>query len=110
MAPGSQEIQGHAVPPGVETPGYSISALPGRAQGLGKCRASSGRSDPTMYNQFYRFREPQFIIAPDPRFLFVGGRRREGYSRILFGLRERKGFIQITGEVGAGKPTVCWGM
>src|SRR3954468_504531 len=107
MAPGSQEIQGHAVPPGVETPGYSISALPGRAQGLGKCRPSSGRSDPTMYNQFYGFREPPFNITPDPRFLFFSDRHREAYNHILFGIRERKGFIQITGEVGAGKTTLC---
>lgn len=72
-----------------------------------KCRPSSGRSDPTMYNQFYGFREPPFNITPDPRFLFFSDRHREAYNHILFGIRERKGFIQITGEVGAGKTTLC---
>ncbi|MFL6198097.1 MAG: ExeA family protein [Thermoanaerobaculia bacterium] len=60
-----------------------------------------------MYNDFYGFREAPFNITPDPRFLFFSDRHREAYNHILFGLRERKGFIQITGEVGAGKTTVC---
>ncbi len=60
-----------------------------------------------MYNEFYRFRESPFNITPDPRFLFFSERHREAFNHILFGIRERKGFIQITGEVGAGKTTVC---
>jgi general secretion pathway protein A len=60
-----------------------------------------------MYDQFYGFREPPFNITPDPRFLFYSDRHREAFNHILFGIRERKGFIQITGEVGAGKTTVC---
>ncbi|HEX3128791.1 MAG TPA: AAA family ATPase [Thermoanaerobaculia bacterium] len=60
-----------------------------------------------MYNEFYGFREAPFNITPDPRFLFFSDRHREAYNHILFGLRERKGFIQLTGEVGAGKTTVC---
>ena len=60
-----------------------------------------------VYNEFYRFRESPFNITPDPRFLFFSERHREAFNHILFGIRERKGFIQITGEVGAGKTTVC---
>ena len=60
-----------------------------------------------MYNDFYGFHEAPFNITPDPRFLFFSDRHREAYNHILFGLRERKGFIQVTGEVGAGKTTVC---
>jgi general secretion pathway protein A len=60
-----------------------------------------------MYNNFYRFREAPFNITPDPRFLFFSERHREAFNHILFGVKERKGFIQITGEVGAGKTTVC---
>ena len=29
------------------------------------------------------------------------------YNHLLYGIRERKGFVQITGEVGAGKTTLC---
>jgi general secretion pathway protein A len=60
-----------------------------------------------MYAEFYGFREPPFSITPDPRFLFFSDRHREAFNHILYGIRERKGFIQITGEVGAGKTTVC---
>ena len=60
-----------------------------------------------VYNDFYRFREAPFNITPDPRFLFFSERHREAFNHILFGVKERKGFIQITGDVGAGKTTVC---
>jgi len=60
-----------------------------------------------MYNAFYGFRESPLNITPDPRFLFFGHGHREAFNHLLFGIRERKGFIQITGEVGAGKTTLC---
>lgn len=60
-----------------------------------------------MYHAFYGFRESPFNITPDPRFLFFSRRHREAYDHLLFGIRERKGFIQLTGEVGAGKTTLC---
>ncbi|QQR73513.1 MAG: AAA family ATPase [Holophagales bacterium] len=60
-----------------------------------------------MYLEFYGFREPPFNLTPDPRFLFLSDRHREALDALLFGIRERKGFIQITGEVGAGKTTLC---
>src|SRR5439155_1441782 len=60
-----------------------------------------------MYNEFFGFRESPFNITPDPRFLFLSDRHREAFNHILFGIQERKGFIQLTGEIGAGKTTVC---
>ncbi len=60
-----------------------------------------------MYYDFYGFDEPPFNITPDPRFLFFSEKHREAFNHMLFGLRERKGFIQITGEIGAGKTTIC---
>ena len=60
-----------------------------------------------MYEDFYGLAEPPFSITPDPRYLFFSRRHREAYEHILFGIQERKGFIQITGEVGAGKSTIC---
>jgi len=60
-----------------------------------------------MYDAFYGFDEPPFNITPDPRFLFFSERHREAFNHVLFGIRERKGFIQLTGEVGAGKTTIC---
>jgi general secretion pathway protein A len=60
-----------------------------------------------VYLDFYGFREPPFSLTPDPRFLFLSERHREALEHLLYGIRERKGFIQITGEVGAGKTTLC---
>jgi general secretion pathway protein A len=60
-----------------------------------------------MYEAFYGLAEPPFSITPDPRFLFFSRRHREAFDYTLFGIKERKGFIQITGEVGAGKTTIC---
>ena len=60
-----------------------------------------------MYEEYYGFYESPFNITPDPRFLFFSDRHLEAYNHLLFGLRERKGFIQITGEVGTGKTTLC---
>lgn len=60
-----------------------------------------------VYNDFYGFQESPFNLTPDPRFLFFSDKHREAFHHVLFGIRERKGFIQLTGEVGAGKTTVC---
>ena len=60
-----------------------------------------------IYNEFYGFSEQPFSITPDPRFLFYSERHREAFNHLLFGIKERKGFIQVTGEVGAGKTTLC---
>lgn len=61
----------------------------------------------SVYLQYYKLQEAPFNITPDPRFLFFSRRHQEAFDHLLFGIRERKGFIQITGEVGAGKTTVC---
>ncbi len=60
-----------------------------------------------MYEEFYGLVDCPFNITPDPRYLFFSHRHREAYEHILYGITERKGFIQITGEVGAGKSTLC---
>lgn len=60
-----------------------------------------------MYLDFYGLREAPFSLTPDPRFLFYSDRHREALELLLFGLRERKGFVQLTGEVGCGKTTLC---
>lgn len=60
-----------------------------------------------MYLEFYGLKEPPFDITPNPRFLFYSAKHREAFNHLLFGIRERKGFVQLTGEVGAGKTTIC---
>jgi len=63
-----------------------------------------------VYLEHYGLREPPFAITPNPRFLFYSAKHREAVNHLLYGIRERKGFVQLTGEVGAGKTTVCRAM
>lgn len=60
-----------------------------------------------MYLPFFGFKEPPFKLSPDPRFFFSSRKHQEAFSHILYGLKERKGFIVVTGEVGTGKTTLC---
>jgi len=60
-----------------------------------------------VYLDYYGLSEPPFDITPNPRFLFYSSKHREAYNHLLYGIRERKGFVQLTGEVGAGKTTLC---
>jgi general secretion pathway protein A len=60
-----------------------------------------------VYYDFYGFKEAPFNITPDPKYLFFSEQHREALNHLIFGVRERKGFIQITGEVGSGKTTTC---
>ncbi len=60
-----------------------------------------------MYEGFYELSESPFSITPDPKFLFYSRRHREAYDHLFYGISQRKGFIQLTGEVGAGKTTLC---
>jgi general secretion pathway protein A len=60
-----------------------------------------------VYLEYYGLSEPPFTITPNPRFLFYSGKHREAFNHLLHGIRERKGFVQLTGEVGAGKTTLC---
>jgi general secretion pathway protein A len=59
-----------------------------------------------MYLQFYGLREAPFAPTPDPKFLFQSSRHREALAQLLYGVRERKGFIVLTGEIGTGKTTL----
>ena len=60
-----------------------------------------------MYLEYYGLTEPPFDITPNPRFLFFSAKHREAFNHLLYGIRERKGFVQLTGEVGCGKTTLC---
>jgi general secretion pathway protein A len=63
-----------------------------------------------VYLEYYGLTEPPFDITPNPRFIFFSPKHREAFNHLLYGIRERKGFVQLTGEVGAGKTTVCRAM
>ena len=60
-----------------------------------------------MYLPFFNLHESPFNLTPDPRFLFLSSQHEEALSHLLYGIHERKGFIEITGEVGTGKTVLC---
>lgn len=60
-----------------------------------------------MYLEFYNLREFPFNITPDPRFLYFTQHHKEAYDHLMYGIQNRKGFIELTGEVGSGKTTLC---
>ncbi|MBN1829265.1 MAG: AAA family ATPase [Deltaproteobacteria bacterium] len=59
-----------------------------------------------MYNAYFGLRESPFNLTPDPRYLFLSRQHSEALSHLLYGIIERKGFIVLTGGIGAGKTTV----
>jgi general secretion pathway protein A len=60
-----------------------------------------------MYNQYFSLKQSPFSIAPDPRYLFMSERHREALAHLLYGIGSGGGFVLLTGEIGAGKTTVC---
>lgn len=58
-----------------------------------------------MYLDFFSFAERPFDITPDTRFLYLSPKHHEAIETLLYGIRERRGFILLTGEVGTGKTT-----
>ncbi|WP_019561586.1 ExeA family protein [Caldimonas manganoxidans] len=60
-----------------------------------------------MYAQFFGLAQAPFSIAPDPRYLYMSERHREALAHLLYGVRAGGGFVLLTGEIGAGKTTVC---
>jgi len=61
-----------------------------------------------MYTDYYGFTENPFNITPDPRFLYLTEAHLEALASLLYVVKERKGFICITGEVGTGKTTLIY--
>lgn len=59
-----------------------------------------------MYEPFFGLSESPFNVTPDPRFLYLSRHHKEALSLLHYGVESRRGFIQITGEIGAGKTTL----
>lgn len=60
-----------------------------------------------MYERHFGLNQLPFSIAPDPRYLFMSERHREALAHLLYGVRGGGGFVVLTGDIGAGKTTVC---
>jgi general secretion pathway protein A len=60
-----------------------------------------------MYLAHFGLTEAPFSITPDTRFLYLSERHRDALAHLLYGIGEGGGFVQLTGEVGTGKTTLC---
>ena len=62
-----------------------------------------------MYLQFFGLNETPFSITPDPAFVYLSAAHREALAHLLYGIGQggAGGFVQLTGEVGTGKTTLC---
>lgn len=56
-----------------------------------------------MYKRFYNLQRNPFEITPDPSFLFATKKHNEALAALYYGVKRRKGFVVMTGEVGTGK-------
>ncbi|HEX2539935.1 MAG TPA: AAA family ATPase [Caldimonas sp.] len=60
-----------------------------------------------MYLRFFGLKQEPFSLAPDPRYLYMSKRHREALAHLLYGVGGGGGFVLLSGEIGAGKTTVC---
>jgi len=60
-----------------------------------------------MYEKYFYLKENPFHITPDTRFLYMSRTHAEAIELMGYGVKEKKGFVMLTGEVGTGKTTLC---
>jgi general secretion pathway protein A len=59
-----------------------------------------------MYKKFFNLKVSPFGVNPDPSFLWMTPQFNEVLACLEHGIRSRKGFVLLTGEVGTGKTTL----
>lgn len=60
-----------------------------------------------MYKDHFRLRAMPFSIAPDPSYFYLSNQHRDALTHLRHALVGDPGIVLLTGEVGAGKTTVC---
>jgi len=63
-----------------------------------------------MYNEFYGFSEKPFELIPNPKFLYLTRSHREALASMTHAIKNRNGFISVTGDVGTGKTTLIYSL
>jgi general secretion pathway protein A len=56
-----------------------------------------------VYKVFFGLDRNPFEVSPDPAFLYPTPRHYEALANLYYVIREHKGFVVLTGEVGTGK-------
>lgn len=60
-----------------------------------------------MYESYFSLKQKPFSMTSNPAFLYLSQKHQEALAHLVYGIKERVGFIEITGEVGTGKTTLC---
>jgi len=60
-----------------------------------------------MYNKFFGFREKPFKLVPNPVYFYLSKSHEEAMAHLNYAISQGDGFVEITGEVGTGKTTLC---
>lgn len=60
-----------------------------------------------MYEAFYGLRDKPFNLTPDPKYLYLSEKHKEAFAHLLYGIKNRSGFVMVSGEIGTGKTTIC---
>ncbi|BBO76909.1 ATPase AAA [Desulfosarcina widdelii] len=60
-----------------------------------------------MYNRFFGFTERPFRLVPNPAFLYLSRMHEEVLAHLNYAAAYGDGFVEVTGEVGTGKTTLC---
>ncbi|MBU2548521.1 MAG: AAA family ATPase [Proteobacteria bacterium] len=55
------------------------------------------------YEQFFGLSDTPFRLTPDPDYYFPSDVHKEALQTLIYSIRAREGFIQITGNPGTGK-------
>lgn len=60
-----------------------------------------------MYAAYFGLKENPFSLSPDARYLFLSAQHRDALNCLLYGIKEKKGFVLLSGDIGMGKTTIC---
>lgn len=59
-----------------------------------------------MYKEYWNLKRYPFENSPDPEFFYFSPHHREALQWLSYGIRERKGALVLTGDVGCGKTVI----
>ncbi len=59
-----------------------------------------------MYRTFFNLACKPFDLTPNPDFMFLSKTHKKAITYLDYCIRERVGFVLLTGEVGSGKTTI----
>lgn len=62
-----------------------------------------------MYLDHFNLKQLPFSITPDPAYVYLSEKHQESLAHLIYGVSNGggAGFVQLTGEVGTGKTTIC---